>query len=29
MPATKAYAAQSATTPLVPFTIERREPQAT
>ena len=25
---TKAYAAQSATTPLAPFTIERREPGA-
>jgi uncharacterized zinc-type alcohol dehydrogenase-like protein len=27
MPATKAYAAESATTPLVPFTIERRKPK--
>lgn len=27
MPATKAYAAESATTPVVPFTIERRDPK--
>lgn len=27
MPITKAYAAQSATTPVAPFTIERREPK--
>ena len=27
MPATKAYGAQSATTPIVPLTIERREPK--
>ena len=27
MPATKAYAAESATTPVVPFTIERRNPK--
>jgi uncharacterized zinc-type alcohol dehydrogenase-like protein len=27
MPSTKAYAAESATTPLIPFTIERRDPK--
>jgi uncharacterized zinc-type alcohol dehydrogenase-like protein len=29
MPSTKAYAAQAATTPLTPFTIERRNPKPT